>query len=47
VNVGVAQLIKPQTTGPPMPIQLQLEYRFYADSRPDKPRGGLCLGITL
>jgi hypothetical protein len=47
VNLGVAQLFKPSETGLPMPIQLQLGYRFYADARTDKPRGGLRFNITL
>src|SRR5206468_2678010 len=43
VNLMVAQLFRPRPGGLPMPIQVQLGYRFYID----KPAGGPDHGVRF
>jgi hypothetical protein len=43
MNVAVAQLFGPRETHLPIPIQLQLGYRYYFD----KPRGGPSQGVRF
>jgi len=46
VNLSVAQLFKPKSTGLPMPIQVQLGYRYYFDAPGRKPDSGVRLTLT-
>jgi len=46
INVSVAQLFRPKSTGLPMPIQVQLGYRYYADAPGHKPDSGVRLTLT-
>jgi hypothetical protein len=42
----VAQLFKPSKGGHPLPIQVQLGYRYYADKPSGGPHDGVRLTIT-
>ena len=46
INLSVAQLFKPKSTGLPMPIQLQVGYRFYLDAPGNRPDSGVRLTLT-
>jgi hypothetical protein len=46
INLSVAQLFKPSKGGLPLPIQVQVGYRYYADKPSGGPHDGVRLTIT-